>query len=95
MVCRNIKQSCIVDPTMEVDYVVVYEAPKEAVFLYKFLGDVDVILDMKKPPTLYYDNSEELANSKEPISYKRGKHIERKYHLIRDIVKMGDVLITK
>ena len=36
-----------------------------------------------------------MANSREPISHKRGKHIERKYHLHREIVHKGDVTITK
>ena len=36
-----------------------------------------------------------MANSKEPRSHKRGKHIERKYHLLREIVHRGDVTITK
>ena len=36
-----------------------------------------------------------MANSKEPRSHKRGKHIERKYHLIREIVHRGDVAVMK
>ena len=44
--------------------------------------------------TLLY-NSIEVANSKEPRSHKRGKHIERKYHLIREIVSRGDVKMSQ
>ena len=36
-----------------------------------------------------------MANSKEPRSHKIGKHIERKYHLIREIVHKGDVAVMK
>ena len=36
-----------------------------------------------------------MANSKEPRSHKRAKHIERKYHLIREIVHRGDVAVMK
>ena len=36
-----------------------------------------------------------MANPKEPRSHKRGKHIERKYHLIREIVHRGDVSVLK
>ena len=50
---------------------------------------------MDEPITLYCDNSGVVANFKEPRSHKRGKHIERKYHLIREIVNKGDVTITK
>ena len=50
---------------------------------------------MDKPIVLYCDNSGAVANSKEPRSHKRGKHIERKYHLIREIVHRGDVAVMK
>ena len=45
--------------------------------------------------TLYCDNSGAVANSKEPRSHKREKHIERKYHLIREIVNRGDVKVSQ
>ena len=45
--------------------------------------------------TLYCDNSEAVANSKEPRSHKREKHIERKYHLIREIVSREDVVVSQ
>ncbi|WP_316213617.1 Ty1/Copia family ribonuclease HI, partial [Escherichia coli] len=41
------------------------------------------------------DNSGTVANSKEPRAHRTAKHIERKYHLIRDITKRGDVAVTK
>ena len=45
--------------------------------------------------TIYCDNSGAVANSKEPRAHKASKHIERKYHLIREIVKRGDVAVAK
>ena len=47
------------------------------------------------PITLYCDNSGAVAQSKEPRNHGKGKHVERKYHLIRDIVQRGDVTVTK
>ena len=44
---------------------------------------------------LYCDNSGALAQSKEPRNHGKGKHVERKYHLIRDTVQRGDVIVTK
>src|ERR1051325_9452532 len=95
IVWRSIKQSCIADSTMEAEYVAACEAAKEAVWLRKFLIDLEVVPDMQLPITLYCDNSGAVANSKEPRSHKRGKHIERKYHLIREIVHRGDVIVTQ
>ena len=80
---------------MEAEYIAACEAAKEAVWLRKILTDLEVVPDMDKPLKLFCDNSGAVANSKEPRSQKRGKHIERKYHLIREIVHRGDVSVTK
>ncbi|KAL4038590.1 hypothetical protein IC575_002212 [Cucumis melo] len=95
VVWRSIKQGCIADSTMEAEYVAACKAAKEAVWLRKFLRDLEVVPNTNLPITLYCDNSGAVANSKEPCSHKRGKHIERKYHLIREIVQRGDVIVTK
>ena len=47
------------------------------------------------PITLYCDNSGAMAQSKEPRNHGKGKHVERKYDLIKDIVQRGDVTVTK
>ena len=80
---------------MEAKYVVACEAAKESVWLRKFLTDLEVVPNMHLSVTLYCDNSGAVANSKEPRSHKRGKHIECKYHLIREIVQRGDVIVTQ
>ena len=95
VVWRSVKQSSIADSTMEAEYIAACEAAKEAVWLRKFYTDLEVVPDMVKPLVLYCDNSGAVANSKEPRSHKRGKHIERKYHLIREIVHRGDVTVMK
>ncbi|TYK16841.1 gag/pol protein [Cucumis melo var. makuwa] len=76
------------------EYVAACEAAKEAVWLRKFLIDLEVVPNMSKPITLYCDNSGAVANSRKPRSHKRGKHIERKYHLIQEIVHRRDVIVT-
>ena len=76
----------MVDSTMEAEYVATSEVAKEAVWLKNFLLDLGMVPLMQLPITLYCDNSGADANSKEPRAHKKGKHIECKYHLIRDIV---------
>ena len=82
VVWRSIKQSSIADSTMEAEYIAACEAAKESVWLKKFYTDLEVVPNMERPLVLYCDNNGEVANSKEPRSHERGKHIERKYHLI-------------
>ena len=80
---------------MEAEYIAASEATKEAVWLKNFLSDLEVVLNMDGPITLYCDNNGVVTNSKEPRSHKRRKYIKRKYHLIREIVNKGDVTVTK
>ena len=92
---RSVKQTCVADSTTEAEYVAASEAAKEAVWLKKFLLDLQVIPSADRPITRYYDNSRAVAQSKEPRYHKKQKHIERKYHLIRDIIERGDTMVTK
>ena len=85
------KQSCIVDSTMEAEYV----AAKEVVWLRKFLMELKVIAKVVDPMILYYDNSGAVTQAKEPRNHMKGKHIERKYHLVREIVQRGDIIVEK
>ena len=48
-----------------------------------------------KPLDLYCDNSGAIAQAKEPRNHHKVRHIDRKYHLIRKIVKNGDVELCK
>lgn len=80
---------------MEVEYIAVCKAAKESIWLKKFYTDQEVVPNIDKPLILYCDNSGVVANSKELRSHKRGKHIEGKYHLIREIVHRGDVAVMK
>ena len=92
---RSGKQTCVADSTIEAEYVAAFEAAKEAVWLKKFLLDLQVVPSADWPITLYCDNSGVVAHSKELRYHKKQKHIERKYHLIRDIIEKGDTMVTK
>ena len=56
---------------------------------------LEVVPASLSPKTLYCDNCGTVAQCKEPRNPGKGKHVERKYHLIRDIVQHRDVTVTK
>ncbi|TYK02179.1 gag/pol protein [Cucumis melo var. makuwa] len=95
VVWRSIKQTCIADSTIKVEYVVALKATKEVTWLRKFLTDLEVVPNMHLLITLYCDNSGAVANSRELRSHKWGKHIKLEYHLIKKIVHRGDVVVTQ
>ena len=45
--------------------------------------------------TLFCDNSGAVIQSKDLRNHKKGKHIERKNHIIWDIVARKDVVVVK
>jgi len=95
VVWRSVKQTCTSDSTMEAEYVAASDASKEAVWLRKFLMDLEVVPGVDKPLRLYCDNSAAIANTKEPRYQKMSKHIDRKYHVIRSFIEEGHVEICK
>ena len=92
---RSVKQSYIADSTMEAEYVAACEVAKEAVWLKKFLSNLGVVRIEQVLITLFCDNSGAIAQSKDPRNHKKGKHIERKYYIIKDIIARGDVVVAK
>ena len=63
------------------------ETAKEAIWLRKFLMKLGVIAKVVDPMILYCDNSGAVAQAKELRNHRKGKHIEIKYHLVREIVQ--------
>ena len=80
---------------MGTEYVVAYEVANEAAWLKKVLSDLGVVRMEQVLITLFCDNSGAVTQSKDPWNHKKGKHIERKYHIIRDIVGRGDIVVAK
>ena len=62
------------------------KAAKEAVWLRKFLLELGVITKVVDPMILHCDTSGVIAQAKELRNHRKGKHIERKYHLVQEIV---------
>ena len=80
---------------MEAEYVAACEAANEAVWLKKFLSNLSVVRMEQVPITLFCNKNGVVAQSKDPRNHKKGKHIERKYRIIQDIVTQGDVVVAK
>ena len=61
----------------------------------KFISELGVVPTIVDPIDLYCDNNGAIALAKEPRSHQRSLHIQRKYHLIRELVDRGEVHICK
>ena len=92
---KSSKQSTVADSITEAEYITASDAAKEAVWIKKFITDLEVVPSITNPVDVYCDNNGAIAQAKEPRSHQRFKHILRRYHLIREIIERGDVKICR
>ena len=83
----------IADSIMKAEYITASEAAKKAFWYKKFAIKIGVMPSDVIP--LYYDNNGTIALAKESRSHQKSKHIERRYHLIRDYLEKGYVKIKR
>ena len=90
---KSFKQTVIADSTMKVEYIAASETAKETFWYKKFATEIEVMpLDAI---SLYCDNNGAIALAKEPRSHQKFKHIEWRYHLIRDYLKKDYVEVKR
>ena len=92
---KSSKQDTVANSTTESEYLAACETAKEAVWIKKFLIELGVVPSVLDGIQLYCDNNGAIAQSKEPRSHYKSKHVMRKYHLIREIINRKDVMICK
>ena len=85
------RQRTTAQSTVEAEYMASAEAVKEAVWWRAFLRGLGHKLDT--PTVLYSDNQGSIALSKNPHSHRRSKHIDVKFHLLREHVEEGTVAL--
>ena len=87
---KSRKQPTVALSTCEAEYVSLASATQEAKFLMQLLNSMTSCDDFRNV-TLHCDNQGAIALTKNPVQHQRSKHIDIKYHFVRDEVKK-DVL---
>jgi hypothetical protein len=83
------KQSSVALRTVEAEYIALSVAVREAVWLHKIL--IDLFDHEMDPTTIHGDNQRCVKLSKNLVFHDRSKHIEIKYHYIKDMVQRKTV----
>ena len=81
------KQTVTAQSSTEAEYIALWEAGKEALWLrnlYKDLG-----LTQENPMTLISDSTGAIAIAQDPLFHKRTKHIDSHFHWIREKIQAG------
>jgi hypothetical protein len=85
------KQTYVALSTAEAEYIALSVAVREAVWLRKLLADLfGNVLDYT---IIHCDNQSCVKLSKDPVFHDKSKHIEIKYHYIRDMVQRKEVSV--
>ena len=84
------RQPLVATSTCFAEYVAMAEACKEVVWSRWLLAELG--FPMKRPTPLLVDNQAAISLSKDPKDHQRNKHIDIKYHFIREKQLQGTVV---
>ena len=73
--------------TAEAEYVSAFEATAQAIWLRFVLDDFGEM--QAEATTLLCDNMSAISMAKNPVFHQRTRHINRKYHFIREALQEG------
>ena len=83
-------QECTVTSTTEAEYVAASDVAKEALWLGR-LAHMFRQVDSDSAPVVYNDSQGVVALSKNPVHHNASKHIDVRYHFVRDYVISGKI----
>lgn len=86
---KSKKQACVSLSTAEAEYMALSNAAQEAVWIQRLLEEVDGTTN--KPITIYEDNQSTIFMSQNPQFHGRAKHIDIKYHFIREQISTNAI----
>ena len=87
----SLKQKVVALSTCEAEYVAVATAACQVVWLRRLLGELTGV--EAHPPALMVDNQPAIALAKNPVLHDQSKHIDMKFHFLRDCVDGGQIVI--
>ena len=85
------KQASVTKSTTEAEYVALSQATQEAIWMRQLLSDIGC--KSEQPTTLYEDNQGAIEISKNARFHNRTKHIDVRFHFIREKVVSKEVKV--
>jgi len=89
---KSTLQSTVALSTIEAEYMAITEAVKEANWLHGLLKDLGV---GQKQLKLYYDRQSAIHLAKNQVFHARTKHIDVRYHFVREILEEEEIVLQK
>jgi hypothetical protein len=89
---RATLQPVVTQSTTEAEYMAIAKAYKESVWLKKLYAE---LCDDDSYVNLFIDSQSGIYLTKDQMFHERSKHIDLKYHHVRDIVAQGRLKVCK
>lgn len=86
------KQRCVALSTCEAEFMAATAAVCQGIWLKKLLSHITDTTP--GPVNLYIDNKSAIDLAKNPVFHGRSKHIDVRYHFIRECVERGEIVIN-
>ena len=89
---KSKRQPTVALSTAEAEYMSLAHAAQTAIWLRRFLNDIGIV--QKSATKIFEDNQGCIAMAKNPVNHERTKHIDIKYHFVRELVTSGVIEIS-
>lgn len=89
---RSKKQRSVALSSTEAEYMALSEATQEAVWLKTFVSELGEHAS-DEPVLIYEDNQDSIALAKNSEFHKRTKHIDIRFHFVREKVESSQVVL--
>lgn len=88
------KQRSVALSTMEAEYMGLSEVMKETIYLKGLLRHMKFTDCIDNPTIIYCDNQSAIHLSKNAVNRGRSKHIDLRYHFVKEIQEKGEIEIS-
>src|SRR5947207_7387465 len=88
---KSCKQSMVALSTMKAEYMALTDVAKEIKWIRQLFDELNYGIISRSSTILRMDNQEALALAKNSVNHSRSKHIDIKYHFIRETIAEGIV----
>ena len=85
------KQRCVALSTCEAEFMAATAAACQGIWLRNVLNQISA--EVIGPVVLYIDNMSAIDLAKNPVFHGRSKHIDIRYHFIRECVERGEIIV--
>ena len=89
---KSQRQKTVAMSSTEAEYMALFAATQEVIWLRRLLKEVKI--EKLKPTIVFQDNKSTIMLAKNPTQHSRTKHINTKYHFVREMVKNEEIEVV-